>query len=305
MTQQIIIPEKLNSEGDLKLFLAKNYMTQIKNFFGEEKQAMKFLSSVIADVQRNPKLIECTPTSLVNSYIMMAQMGFMPSGISGESYVLPYSNSKKVGNAWVKVMEAQLQVGYQGLVTLFYKAGVEKITSGLVRKNDKTSLINGELTHEVDLSLSQEERGEAIGAYVTVLFRGEKNTKYMNMKDIISHASKYSKSYDPTGKYSPWNPENDREGWMAMKTVLKQHAKLLPKNESINQAIAVDNQDSRIAEIKEKVDMKELSMGGFLEKSHAEETNSESQETSHKEESIQIGEEGSGEDQEGFANSLK
>lgn len=235
-----ILPQKLGTEDDLKKFLYTNYMTQIKNFFGNETKAMKFLSSVVADVQRNPKLLECTPTSLVNSYITMAQMGFMPSGISGESYVLPY-NSKGI-------MTAQFQLGYQGLVTLFYRAGVSKIISGIVRKLDKTTMVNGEINHEVDINLSNQERGEMMGAYTTVVFNGEKSTKYMNGKDIIAHATKFSKSFKPTGDFSPWNPANDPEGWMWMKTVLKQHAKLLPKNETINKAIAADNQDSIIAD---------------------------------------------------------
>jgi len=293
-----ILPEKLNNQNELKVFLAKNYMAQIKNFFGDEKQAMKFLSSVMADVQRNPKLMECTPSSLVNSYITMAQMGFMPSGISGEAYVLPYKKGY--------VMEAQLQVGYQGLVTLYYGAGVDKITSGIVREKDKTTLINGELTHEVDLSLSQEERGKPIGAYVTAIFRGEKSTKYMNGKDIVEHAKKYSKSYDPVGKYSPWNPDNDRELWMWVKTVIKQH-KLLPKNEKINQALNLDNTDSRISDVKEKLNGGELTMGGFLANNNNENTKKDpdNQESGHKEESVQIGEEGTGEDNKGFTDSIK
>ena len=299
------LPVKLNNVEELKVFLATKYMKQIENFFGDPKQAMKFLSSVMADVQRNPKLMECTPSSLVNSYIMMAQMGFMPSGISGESYVLPYKNSKKVGNAWESVMEAQLQVGYQGLVTLYYGAGVEKIISGIVREKDKVSLINGELTHEVDITLSQEERGAPIGAYVTAIFRGEKSTKYMNGKDIIAHAEKYSKSYDPTGKYSPWNPDNDRELWMWVKTVIKQH-KLLPKNEKINQALNLDNADSRISDVKEKLNDGHLTMGEYLLKDkNAKKGTDESQETGHEEESVQIGEEGTGEDNKGFADSTK
>jgi hypothetical protein len=60
---------------------------------------------------------------------------------------------------------------------------------------------------------------------------------------------------------------------MWVKTVLKQHAKLLPKNETINQAIAIDNNDSRISDIKEKLQNGELTMGGYLEKNHNEKTN--------------------------------
>lgn len=236
------------TEVSFASYLNEKYINQIKNFFNDESKALKFLSSLRADIQRNPKLLECEPHSLVNAYMTMAQLGFMPSSVSGEGYVLPYNNKKKIGNEWKSVMEAQFQVGYQGFVTLFYQAGVSKISSEIVRKNDKFMYVNGELRHEIDLTLSNKERGEEIGAYVRVTFRGEVSTRYMNMKDIIAHASKFSKSYDPEGKYSPWNPENDPERNMARKTVLKQMAKYLPKNEIINKAIEVDNQDSIIAD---------------------------------------------------------
>lgn len=298
-----VLPEKMTDIKEFQTFLAANYMKQIKNFFSDEKLAMKFLSSVVADVQRNPKLMECTSSSLINSYIMMAQLGFMPSGISGEAYVLPYNNSKKLGDKWISVMEAQLQVGYKGLVTLFYKAGVEKITSAIVRKNDKTTFLNGEISHEIDMSKSAEERGEPIGAYVIVKFKGENSTKYMNGKDIIAHAQRYSKSYDPVGKHSPWNPQNDREGWMWVKTVLIQHSKLLPKNETINQAIAIDYQDSRISDMKEKMDVGELKMGNFLDKNKTDDKNKTNK---NSEATVQLDEdkEDSGEDNKGFTDSL-
>jgi recombination protein RecT len=302
----LVMPEKLNDVKELQNFLATNYMKQIKNFFSDEKQALKFLSSVMADVQRNPKLMESTPQSLINSYIQMAQLGFMPSGVSGEAYVLPYNNSKKNGDGWIVVKEAQLQIGYKGLVTLFYKAGVEKITAGIVRKNDKTTFINGEISHEVDMSLSASERGEAIGAYVTVKFKGESSTKYMNGKDIIAHAQKYSKSYDPNGKNSPWNPINDMEKWMWMKTVLIQHSKLLPKNETINQAIAIDYQDSRISNVKEKLDMGELKMGAYLDKPKPKNETNKTTGGEDAEKTIQLEDkEDTGEDTKGFTDSLQ
>lgn len=258
--------QAFRNETDLKMYLAANYMRQINNFFSDEKKSLRFLSSVMADVQRNPKLLTCTPASVVNAYITVAELGFMPSGVSGESYVLPYKNNKKVGDKWVEVMEAQFQMGYQGLVTLFYKAGVTRITSEIVRKNDKFSMVNGDLKHEIDLTLSNEERGEAIGAYTRVLFMNEETVRYMNGKDIIKHAIKFSKSYDATGKYSPWNPANDPELHMWRKTVLKQHSKLLPKNETINKAIALDNRDSTIGDRLEPAieDSKSLSMGNLL-----------------------------------------
>lgn len=239
----------IRDEKDLKQILATNYMKTIENYLGNEQRARKFMSAVMADVQRNPKLLDCTPVSLINSYMVMAGCGFMPSAVSGEAYVLPYNNKKQINGQWETVMEAQFQMGYQGLVTLFYKAGVENIKWGIVYEKDDAEMVNGELRHKVPLGMSKEERGEPIGAYVTVTFRGHENTKYMNGKDIVAHAKKFSKSYDPDSKgwkYSPWNPANDPELTMWAKTVLKQHSKLLPKNETINLAIAADNADSKL-----------------------------------------------------------
>lgn len=272
--------ERFTSEVGLASYLNTKYINQIKNFFSDEKKALKFLSAVRADVQRNAKLLECTPESIVNSYMTMAQLGFMPSTISGEGYVLPYNNSKKVGNTWTTVMEAQFQIGYQGFVTLFYTAGVEKIMGEIIRKNDKFSYINGELHHEIDLFKSNEERGEAIGAYIKVVFRGETMVRFMNAKDILAHGKRFSKSYDPAGKYSPWNPENDPELNMWKKTVLKQMAKYLPKNEIINQAIAIDNNDSILADRLEsaKEESESLTMGNLLKNPNDSTNNKEEEE---------------------------
>jgi recombination protein RecT len=235
--------EIMKTENDLKTLLATHYMKQINNYFGNEKQAMCFLSGVMAAVQRNPKLLECTPISLVNSFITMAQLRLMPSEVSGEAYVIPYNNSKKDGDKWIKVLEAQFQLGYQGLVTLFYRAGVKSIQSEIVYENDSFSYINGIITHSPDVF--SDNRGKTRGAYaIVVLGTGGIIPKVMSAKDIMAMGQRFSKSF--TNKDSPWSGDKDPEKWMWKKTVLKQVAKLVPKNEEIFKAIAEDNKDSNI-----------------------------------------------------------
>lgn len=246
----------INSDQDLKVFLANNYMTQIKNFFSTEERALKFLSSVMAAVQKTPKLLECEPMTVVNSFMTMAQVGLMPSDVSGEAYVLPYSG------------KAQFQLGYQGLITLFYRAGGTGIRAEIVRKNDEFSMVNGVIHHKIDIFKSNEERGEAVGAYAIAMVNGHEISKAMNAKDILDTGKKFSKSFN--SEYSPWNAKNDPELWMYKKTVLKQLGKLLPKNETINLAIDADNQDSRISEVKGMVEENTLKMGNFL-KNHEKE----------------------------------
>lgn len=256
--QQIV----LRKPDDLKVFIAKNHMAQIKNFFGDDKQAMKFMSSMMASVQKTPELLKCEPMSVINSFMTMAQLALMPSDVSGEAYILPYAG------------EAKFQLGYQGLVTLFYRAGGTGIRSEIVRANDKFSNINGVIHHEIDIFKSNEERGDAVGAYVIASFGGGEISKAMNKADIMAMGQKFSKSFST--KYSPWKQENDPELWMWKKTVLKQAMKLMPKNETINQAIDYDNQDSRISEVKGLVEENNLKMGNFLKKNDKDKTDEES-----------------------------
>lgn len=244
----------IKNPNDLKVFLATNYMAQIKNFFGDEKQAMKFMSSVMSAVQKMPKLLECEPMSVINSFMTMAQYGLMPSDVSGEAYVLPYNG--KDGN------KAQFQLGYQGLITLFFRAGGQSIRSEIVRANDVFSYKNGVITHEVDIFKSNEERGEPVGAYAIALINGHEIAKVMNKKDIIDMGKNFSKSFNTS--FTPWKEVNDPELWMWKKTVLKQLGKLMPKNETIFKAIAADNEDSRLNKIEGMVESSNLKMGNFL-----------------------------------------
>jgi len=261
MSTEIVI----KSPDELKVFLHKNYLAQIKNFFGDEKQAMKFMSSVMASVQRVPELLTCEPMTVINSFITMAELALMPSDVSGEAYVLPYNNSKNIDGKWVKVMEAQFQLGYQGCVTLFYRAGVEAIRSEIVREHDEFSYENGIIRHKIDIFKSRKARGEAIGAYAIGVFRGHEVAKVMNREDILEHAKTFSKSF--SSKHTPWQETKDPELWMWKKTALKQLGKLLPKNETIAQAIAYDNEDSRGGKaIEGLVETSNLKMGNLLKK---------------------------------------
>lgn len=249
---------EIRTSNDLRLALAGQYQKQIENFFGDQKKSMKFLSSVVAAVQTNPALLDCTPVSLINSFVKMASLELMPSDVSGEAYVLPY----KTKNGTV----AQFQLGYQGLVTLFYRAGARSILAEIVRRQDKFDYTNGVITHSPDIF--SDTRGDAIGAYVIIeLQAGGKIEKVMKKKDILEIGQKFSKSFN--SEYSPWNEKNDPELWMWKKTVLKQAAKLVPKNETIYRAIDIDNDDSIIADRKRVDDAKKasegLSMGNFLE----------------------------------------
>lgn len=243
--------QKINSVDDLRVILGTQYKKQIENYFADPQKALKFLSSVTSAVQRNDELLNCEPTSVINSFMTMAQLELMPSDVNGEAYVLPYKG------------KAQFQLGYQGLVTLFYRAGCRSIHADIVRKNDKFDYTNGVITHSPDVFA--DDRGEAIGAYVIIdTAQGGKITKVMNKKEILGIGQKFSKSFK--SDYSPWNEKNDPELWMWKKTVMKQASKLVPKNETIFRAINEDNEDSNVSERMEEAqkESESLKMGNLI-----------------------------------------
>lgn len=249
------------SVGDLRQVLANEYRRQIEALLGDERKALEFLSGVVAAVQRTPELLKCEPATLINSFVIMAQLKFMPSAVSGEAYVLPYEKGKGSG-----IFEAQFQLGYQGIVTLLYRAGNRSVVAELVRQHDTFRIVNGSMYHEVDPMKTRDERGPAVGAYAIIETKtGGKVERFMRMDEITAHAQRFSKSY--AAKFTPWDPANDPEGWMPRKTVLKQAAKLAPKNEQLVFAIAEDNKDSVIADRLDAAakDSAKLRMGALLD----------------------------------------
>ena len=73
----------------------------------------------LSTIKQNPRLSQCTPVSFLGALFSSLSIGLEP--VNGKAYIIPYNNSKNINGQWVKVMEAQFQIGYQGLIELFYR----------------------------------------------------------------------------------------------------------------------------------------------------------------------------------------
>lgn len=226
---------------EFKQYLVGDYQAQVMNYFrGDKERTMKFMSSVVHSLRNVKGLIDCDRQSILNAFMTCAQLEMYPSQFSGEAYVLPYKG------------EAKFQIGYQGLVTLFYRAGVEAVDAKIVCKNDKFEYqegLNPILEHKPDVF---GDRGEPIGVYAIGVINGGNKIFTVMSKAQVMKIKEFSKSKD--SKFTPWDPKNDPELWMWRKTALKQLAKFLPKNETLHRAIALDNKDSVIEDRKEALD---------------------------------------------------
>lgn len=189
-----------------------------------QKNAERYVRSFMTQIRQTPKLLDCSKASLLGAMMTGTALGLDPSPSLGEFYILPYGG------------EAQFQLGYKGMLSLAYRAGVKRIWAHEVCENDEFSLVWGDtekMEHKPCLD-NEKGRGAVIGYYcAATLPNGETMSYYMTKAEVIEHGKRFSKSY---GR-GPWATDFDE---MAKKTCAKQLFKWLPKSTEMAHAIERD-----------------------------------------------------------------
>lgn len=230
-----------NQRGPLTIegfrgMVAKQYMKQITNYLGgDEKKSMKFLSAAVYVLQKNPKLLESDPATLIQSLMSCAEFELYPSNVAGEAFIIPYKG------------KATFQLGYQGLITLLARGGYS-VNAQLVRKNDSFTYeegMNPKLLHTWPPFSSDEQRGDPIGVYAIITdHRGTVVSVAVMSREDVMKIRNLSQAKDSA--YSPWNSAQDPFLTMWKKSAIKQAAKFVPKTETLQKALAEDNEESTI-----------------------------------------------------------
>lgn len=230
----VIAPSQRTTPIDtLKKEMVGDYQKQVVNYFnGDKEKAMRFMSAAVYSVQKNPKLLECDKTSLLQAFMSCAEFQLFPSNVAGEAFIIPYKG------------KAQFQLGYQGIITLIWRAGIN-VRSQIVYEDDEFHYeegLNSQLIHKPNIF--KKNRGKAIGVYaVATLNNGQQVHQVLSADDVLAF-KEFSQAKG--SEFSPWNSKSDPELWMWRKTCIKQLAKTLPKTEILHKAIAKDNEESTI-----------------------------------------------------------
>ena len=223
----VVITDYLKSE---------NMLRQFQSALGSKEWAERYIRIILTSIQTTPELQLCTLGSIVNASLISAQLHLEPNTPLGHAYILPYFNSKK------KQYYAQFQLGYKGIIDLFYRHPLAKVIYAKeVRSLDEFKIYEGnrmEIYHKYDHKVPKEKRGDVIGYYaIAELVNGARNICYMHIQDILSHAKKFSQAFDK--EYSPWKRFQDQ---MCMKTVAKECLKFMPLSIELREAISSDYQ---------------------------------------------------------------
>ena len=206
---------------------------EINNALPQYLPADKFVRTSLTAINSNPKLLECSPQSLLAAVMNSAQLGLEFNTPLGESYLIPYENKRK------GIVEVQFQIGYQGLLKLAHNTGqFRRITAKEVHENDDFDIDygTGEIKHKPVLI---GESGDVIGYYAVYETKeGGRDSFYMSKEDAEAYGRKFSKSFNS----GPWKTNFDA---MAKKSCIIQVLKYAPKaidKPELGQAMAYDNQ---------------------------------------------------------------
>lgn len=191
---------------------------------GSLMSADRLIQIACTSIRKTPELLNCTPASLFGSIAEAATYGWVPDGMLGQAYLVPFGNSQR------QTKEVVLVPGYRGLRDLVARSGECVTLMEAIHEGDEWQF-NGPFsapTHVRGPDPSRRYTRPIIGAYVLGKWRsGEIKCFFWRVEEILAHRDHYCQSWkrvanDPAkSSGSPWNPKNIHEfACMAMKTVL-------------------------------------------------------------------------------------
>lgn len=188
-------------------------------------------------VAKTPGLQACTPTSLLQSVLVAAELGLEPGGALGHMYLVPF------GNVCTPI------IGYRGLAELARRSGeVVSVSAAVVREKDKFKVSLGlkpDIQHEPDFSAGELSKPTFFYA-VAVLSDGSTQFEVMSVAQVDAIRAR-----SRSGKNGPWATDYEE---MAKKTVFRRLAKWLPiASERFEKGLEIDNGDYVDTEVAQQV----------------------------------------------------
>ena len=192
-----------------------------------EKDAQKFISSVVSAVQTNPALAECTNSSILSVALVGHSLNLPHSPQLGYYWFVPFENKKKDANGnEYRVKEATFQLSYRGYIQLALRSGdYKKIHVTDIKEGELKSYnpITDEFEFEPITDYEERKKKETIGYYAFfILTNGFKKELYWSKEKMNDHALKYSATYRSDKKWvkdkALWTTNFDD---MAYKTLIR------------------------------------------------------------------------------------
>lgn len=187
--------QKLTISGYLS---QEKIKTWINGMIGSEKEAQKFISSIISATSTTPALQACEPTTIVSSALLANALDLSLSPQLGLAYMVPFEDNKNGRTV------ATFILGYKGYIQLAIRSGkYRKINVVAVKEGEFVSY--NPLTEDLQVNLiaddEERERAAAVGYYAYFeLVNGFQKSLYWSKKKMLLHADEYSKAFSLEAK---------------------------------------------------------------------------------------------------------
>ena len=198
---------------------------------GSSMTPAQFKQIVINELKRSSNLQEAfvrNPASLFASILHCAEMGLNPSQMVGEFFFIPYKDS------------ITPILGYKGLLTLLMRSNkVKKIWSEVVYEDDDFEY---ELGLEPKLLHTPNHHSVRNSKNIKCIYACAKLDDEVIFKVMFKSEIQNIINMSKVPNELFFNDKKDPEQWMAKKTVLKQLAKLMPKDDDrLKKAVSMDD----------------------------------------------------------------
>lgn len=212
------------------LGLIQYYKADFERVIPKHLNPSRMLRLAQSAIQRDRKLLACTPQSLLQA-VMQASVCGLEIGVLGEAYLVPYKSV------------ATFIPGYQGLIKLAIQSGsVTGIQSGAVFPGDEFDYGLGSepfVRHKPALS-GPREPGSLIAVYCVVRFKaGGFHVQILGKEQVDAVRARSPAAGFPG---SPWNSDYEQ---MAVKTAIRRAMKYVPKTPEV----------ARVLELEERADL--------------------------------------------------
>jgi len=180
--------------------------------FMNQREAERYIASVLLAVAGDTRLQECTPQSVLISAMRAATLGLSVDPVMKQAYLVGFKNRRGV-------TEATLILHYKGYIRLAFN-------TGLYDKIHVREQFEGQQVVEDDFGdhkISGTQTGPKVIGRIALfrLFSGFYKDVYMTTEEIRAYGRKYAPDY--SNQKSLWRtmPVGDRDNWMEKKTPLR------------------------------------------------------------------------------------
>jgi recombination protein RecT len=261
----------MSDEKPAQLPALKDRMANLRGMLERAKGSMamiipkhvtpeRMIKLALVAASRTPRLLECTPESIVQGVMTSSQLGLDIGGPLGAAYLVPYKN--KNGK-----MEAQFIPGYRGLIDLARRSGqIMSIEARVVHEKDIFEFEYGLAPRLRHVPTPDAEPGKVMYAYAVARLKdSDPQVEVMTTRQLDGIRKRSRAAND-----GPWVTDTEE---MYRKTVVRRLVKYLPMSVELATALELEDRaetgeptaidvdlvpeqtepESRVAELKDRL----------------------------------------------------